>query len=98
MAGKLKFDPESAFKSIIGAGTTQTSSDAESPSEGRTELSKRETKKRISLSVYPSSYEKLQKIAFVNRRSASDIISELIADYVSANADKLAEYEGIKVK
>lgn len=98
MAGKAKFDPESAFRSIIGVNTTKESADVEKSSEGYTAPVRRETKKRISLAVYPSSYEDLQKIAFVNRRSASDIISELIAGYVSANADKLAEYAEIKEK
>lgn len=49
----------------------------------------------MSLALYPSSYGDLQKIAYVNRQSVSDIVSELIAAYVSANADKLKEYEKI---
>lgn len=96
MAGKAKFDPESAFRSIIGVNITKESANVEKASAGHTAPAKRETKKRISLAVYPSLYENLQKIAFVNRRSASDVISELIAGYVSANADKLAEYVEIK--
>ena len=58
----------------------------------------RETKKRVSLALYPSSYGALQKIAYVNRQSASDIVSELIADYVAANAGKLKEYDKIKTE
>ena len=38
----------------------------------------------------------MQKIAYVNRQSVSDIVSELIAEYVTANAAKLKEYEKIK--
>lgn len=56
----------------------------------------RETKKRVSLALYPSSYGDLQKIAYVDRKSASDIVSDLIAKFVDANADKLKEYEQIK--
>ncbi len=53
-------------------------------------------KKRVSLVVYPSTYSDLQKIAYVDRQSVSDIVSELIAQYVADNAGKLKEYEKIK--
>lgn len=56
----------------------------------------RETKKRVSLAVYPSTYSELQKIAYVDRRSVSDIVSDLIASYVEENSNKLKEYEKIK--
>jgi hypothetical protein len=56
----------------------------------------RETKKRVSLAVYPSTYSDLQKIAYVDRRSVSDIVSDLIARYVEENSNKLKEYEKIK--
>ena len=55
-----------------------------------------ETKKRVSLAVYPSTYSELQKIAYVDRRSVSDIVSDLIASYVEENSNKLKEYEKIK--
>ena len=38
----------------------------------------RELKKRISLSVLPSVYEDIQKIAYVQRRSVSELIGELL--------------------
>ena len=95
MAGKAKFDQEAAFKSIIGAGATENEKKTEkSTGKGRPPVD-RETKKRVSLALYPSSYGDLQKIAYVNRQSVSDIVSELIAAYVSANADMLKEYEKI---
>lgn len=56
----------------------------------------RETKKRVSLAVYPSTYSDLQKIAYVDRQSVSDIVSELIARYVEENSNKLKEYKKIK--
>lgn len=85
----LKFDKEAAFKSIIGVANEQVQ---------QTETIKeqkpiRETKKRISLAVYPSAYSDLQKIAYVNRQSVSDIISQLIVEYVANNSDKLEEYK-----
>lgn len=98
MAGKAKFDQEAAFKSIIGAGAKSNEAEAEKekPTGKGRPKAERETKKRVSLAVYPSSYGDLQKIAYVDRKSVSDIVSELIADYVSANAGKLKEYEKIK--
>ena len=56
----------------------------------------REKKKRITLALYQSSYRDLQKIAYVNRQSASDLVTELIADYVAANSAKLKKYDIIK--
>lgn len=102
MAGKAKFDQEAAFKSII-AGTAGTPEQAAKPAKASKQAAgkgrpkaDRETKKRVSLALYPSSYSDLQKIAYVNRQSVSDIISELISEYVTANAAKLKEYEKIK--
>lgn len=96
MAGKAKFDQEAAFKSIIGAGAGEPAQTADkSTGKGRPKVN-RETKKRVSLALYPSSYGDLQKIAYVDRKSASDIISDLIAEFVAANGDKLKEYEKIK--
>lgn len=93
MAGKAKFDQEAAFKSIIGAGIGESTE--KQTAKGRPKA-ERETKKRVSLAVYPSSYSDLQKIAYVDRQSVSDIVSELIAEYVAANVGKLKEYEKIK--
>ena len=92
MAEKAKFDQEAAFKAIIGMGASET---LEKPAAKGRPKSKQETKKRVSLAVYPSSYSNLQKIAYVDRKSVSDIVSEMIADYVVANAEKLKEYEKI---
>ncbi len=92
MAEKAKFDQEAAFKAIIGAGASET---LEKPAAKGRPKAKRETKKRVSLAVYPSSYSDLQKIAYVDRKSVSDIVSEMIADYVVTNAEKLKEYEKI---
>lgn len=104
MGGKAKFDQEAAFKSIIAgtAGTPEPEQAAKPAKASKQAAGKgrpkadRETKKRVSLALYPSSYGDLQKIAYVNRQSVSDIVSELIAEYVNANAAKLKEYEKIK--
>lgn len=56
----------------------------------------RETKKRVSLSVLPSLYEDIQKIAYVQRRSVSDIMSELMEGYRAENVASISEFEVIK--
>jgi len=56
----------------------------------------REIKKRISLVVLPSLYEDMRRIAFVERRSISEVVSKCIEKYISDNENKLMEYEKIK--
>ena len=81
MAGKAKFDQEAAFKSII-AGTAAEPEQAAKPTKtskqaaagkGRPKAD-RETKKLVSLALYPSSYSDLQNIAYVNRQSVSCLL------------------------
>ena len=55
----------------------------------------RETKKRVSLSVLPSLYEDIQKIAYVERRSTSDLVAELLEQYRGTHGQELAEYKTI---
>ncbi len=97
---KTEFDPEAAFKSIIRVGTEEQEKETEKSQAGATgkgrPKAERETKKRVSLAVYPSTYSDLQKIAYVDRQSVSDIVTELITRYVEDNAAKLKEYDKIK--
>lgn len=53
----------------------------------------RETKKRVTFTLWPSAYEQLQKIAYMERRSASDIVSALMDEYISDHDALLKEYE-----
>lgn len=57
----------------------------------------RETKKRVSLSVLPSLYEDIQKIAYVQRRSTSDLVSALLEQYRREHGLELDEYERLMV-
>lgn len=93
--GKLQ-DRENKRKSIIGgmidtaiAQTTSTGS------RGRPKAD-RELKKRISLSVLPSLYDDIQKIAYVQRRSVSELLSAMMEEYRGSHAAELAEYEEIQ--
>ncbi len=56
----------------------------------------REIKKRVSLSVLPSLYEDIQKIAYVQRRSISDVIGDLMEQFRTGHEKELAEYRKIK--
>jgi len=71
--------------------------EAETPSvkKGRPKED-RETKKRVSLSVLPSLYEDIQKIAYVQRRSISDVVSDLMEQFRAVHDEELAEYRKIK--
>ena len=51
----------------------------------------RELKKRISLSVLPSVYEGIQKIAYVERKSVSELMEEMMEEYQKRHRDKLEE-------
>lgn len=56
----------------------------------------RETKKRVSLSILPSLYEDIQKIAYVQRQSISELTSMLMEEYRNSHQEELAEYERLK--
>lgn len=56
----------------------------------------REIKKRVSLSVLPSLYRDIQKIAYVQRRSISDIVGEQLEQYREKCDKELREYEKIR--
>lgn len=55
----------------------------------------RETKKWVSLSVLPSLYEDIQKIAYVQRRSTRDLVAMLLEQYRKEHEPELAEYDAI---
>lgn len=56
----------------------------------------REIKKRVSLSVMPSLYGDIQKIAYVQRKSVSELLSEMMERYREGHFEALQEYEKIK--
>lgn len=56
----------------------------------------RELKKRISLSVLPSVYEGIQKIAYVERKSVSELMEEMMEEYQKRHRDKLEEFRQLR--
>lgn len=67
-----------------------------SSGRGRPKEEDRELKKRISLSVLPSLYEDIQKIAYVQRRSVSELIGELLEGYRAEYETDIQRYEDLK--
>ena len=94
--GKLEDRENRRRASVIGpiAGVEPETSGAK---KGRPKED-RETKKRVSLSVLPSLYEDIQKIAYVQRRSVSDVVAEQLAHYREKHKEELLEYEKIVKK
>ena len=89
-------DRENKRKSIIGGMIDAPAAPAASTGgRGRPKVD-RELKKRISLSVLPSLYDDIQKIAYVKRRSVSELLSSMMEEYRSSHAAELAEYENLQ--
>lgn len=90
-------DRENKRRSIIGSMVEDAVAEppAEPAGRGRPKED-RELKKRISLSVLPSLYEDIQKIAYVQRKNASEVVSEMMEKYRTEHEKELKEYEDIK--
>lgn len=88
-------DRESRRKSSIVGGIVGDAPVVAGGGRGRPRAD-REIKKRVSLSVLPSLYEDVQKIAYVQRRSISDVVGDLMEQYRSKHEEELAEYRKIK--
>ena len=56
----------------------------------------RERKKRFCLALKPSVYEDIQSLAYAQRRSASQIVDELMERYVRDNRELLDEFRRLK--
>lgn len=92
--GKHKFDPDAAFKAIIGVKEAESNSSQGHPPAWHPKK-KQETKKRVSLVVLPSIYQDFQKIAYMERKSVSSLIADCMEEYILNNLEKLDEYENL---
>lgn len=89
-------DRENKRKSIIGGMIDAPAAPAASTGNRGRPKEDRELKKRISLSVLPSLYDDIQKIAYVQRRSVSELLSAMMEEYRVSHGAELAEYEKVK--
>lgn len=72
---------ESRRRSAVGKFVEQTPMAAASSGRRGRPKENRELKKRISLSVLPSLYEDIQKIAYMQRKSTSEAVQEMMEEY-----------------
>lgn len=89
-------DRENRRRSTVGQIVGQTPMVAASSGRRGRPKENRELKKRISLSVLPGLYEDIQKIAYVQRRSVSDILGEQMERYRNEHIELLEQYDRIK--
>ena len=93
--GKLQ-DRENKRKSIIGGMIDAPASQAtRTGSRGRPKED-RELKKRISLSVLPSLYDDIQKIAYMQRKSVSELVAGMMVEYRESHKEVLDEYDKLQ--
>ena len=83
---------ESRRRSIVGGRSEAAPAAPVAGSRGRPRAD-RELKKRISLSVLPSLYDDIQKIAYVQRRSVSELMSAMMEEYRAQHNMDILEYE-----
>lgn len=88
-------DRENRRKGSIVGSIVDGASAAAGSGRGRPKED-REIKKRVSLSVLPSLYEDIQKIAYVQRRSISDVVGDLMEQFRAGHEKELVEYKKIK--
>lgn len=94
--GKLEERENRRRSSIVGSIIEEPPTPAtRCGSRGRPKEN-RELKKRITLSVFPSEYEDIQKIAYVQRKSVSDLMGDLMKQYRDEHEAELEEYKAIK--
>lgn len=89
-------DRENKRKGIIGGMIDAPAAPAASTGGRGRPKEDRELKKRISLSVLPSVYEDIQKIAYVQRRSVSELIGELLEGYRVEHKAEIQRYGEIE--
>ena len=94
--GKLE-ERENRRKSVIGSmiERTETLSAVGAGGRGRPKED-RELKRRISLSVLPSLYEHIQKIAYMQRKSVSELVAGMMVEYRESHKEVLDEYDKLQ--
>lgn len=92
--GKLE-DRENRRRASVVGSIAGVEEDTPHAHRGRPKET-RETKKRVSLSVLPSLYEDIQKIAYIKRRSVSDLLTELMEQYRQQHLEEIEEFRRIQ--
>lgn len=91
-------DRENRRKSIVGSIVADGPAPATTAGGRGRPKETRELKKRISLSVLPSLYEDIQHIAYVQRRSTSELVAAILEQYREEHRADLDEYQKIEAE
>lgn len=86
---------ESRRKSVVSSMIDETLTETGSAGVGRPKEN-REKKRRVSMAIFPSTYESIQRIAYVKRKSISEIVQGLMEQYVAENREDLKKYDRLK--
>ena len=86
---------ESRRKSVVSSMIDETLTEIGSAGAGRPKEN-REKKRRVSMAIFPSTYESIQRIAYVKRKSISKIMQGLMEQYVAENREDLKEYDRLQ--
>ena len=57
-----------------------------------------EIKRRVGLAVYPSMYDRITKMAYVERLSINEMMCRMFEEYLNNHADKLKSYNTLKAE
>lgn len=57
------------------------------------EKAKKTKTSRMNIMLYPETREKLEKIAYVRRTSANNLLNEIIEEYAAEHKTELAKYD-----
>lgn len=55
----------------------------------------RERKRRVCLALKPSAYKDLQKVCFMERKSVSEVVGDMMEAYVKEREELLREYDSL---
>lgn len=84
-----KLEEREAKRKSVVAGFTGAANKRNDPVEPKSD---RECKKRFCLALKPSLYKEIQQLAYIQRRSASQIIDELMERYLKENSGVVEEF------
>lgn len=92
VANKLEQREAQRKQSVVNALVGKAESKGEARKKGRPKAN-RETKKRITFTIFQSQYEQASKIAYIDGKSVSEVIGDFLSDYIKKNRNKIEEYD-----
>ena len=87
-------DPEPVFSKE--EGTVSEIMDTAEPLDKKSPRGKGEKRSAATYNVRPSLAEALKKIAFMTKRSISDVVEEAFVNIIAENQDRIEKYDKIR--